>query len=196
VSAHPLKIRNLWPAICLAVASWTLPATANADSWKVTADEAGTITQLDLTEPTHGDKQRQVQITVTPALTPSQATVTVEGKSRPATERELQFFWMDRGALAAAWDHYLEAGRLKLSLMAAPPKDVAVPRENRALIPKNGKLPKALLDKIARVTLYNDITLIGTIRPGAEETEFLLRIGASNVKIAVSAVQTIYVLPE
>jgi len=194
VSAQSLRIRTLWPA--LAVAAWTLPATADPTAWKVTADDAGTITQMEMTDQVPGGKQRTVQITVTPVVTPSKGTVTVDGQSRQANERELQLFWMDRGALAAAWDHYLEAGRLTLSLMAAPPKDVAVPRENRSLIPKGGKLPKALLEKTALVTLYNDRTLIGVITPGAQGTEFLLRIGASKVPIAVSAVQTIYVLAD
>ena len=196
MSAHKLTIRNLWPAICLAVASWTLPATASPDAWKVTADEAGTITQMELSDQLPGGKKRQVQITVTPTLTPSKVAVTVDGQTRTAGEREVQFFWIDRGGLSAAWNHYQAAGRLKLSLMAAPPKDVKIPWENRALIPKNGKLPEALLEKTALVTLYNDMTFVGVITPGAQPTEFVLRIGNSNVPFTVAAVKTIYLLPE
>jgi hypothetical protein len=183
----------------MAVLGWTLSASAgDADSWKISADELGTIAKMEFSEALPDGKSRQVELKVTSDLKPSEAKVTVDGKQRAASEREMQFFWSDRGAATAAWKHYLAAERLTLVLLGEPrEEDVKLPWDQRALVPSNGKLPEKLIGKRAFVTIFSGRTFIGVIAAGATEKEMVLQIdGSKNVTFTVTALKSVHLLPD
>ena len=197
MSFNHSMIRTLRSALCVAVLGWTLPAAAETDVWEVSDDESGMATQAEIKEQLSGGRTRHVQIAVTSTFTSGRATVTIDGKSRDATERETQLFWIDRGGVLAVWNHLLAAERLTVALLGEPrEEDVKLPWDQMPLVPKQGKLPEKLIGKTALVTLFSDRQFVGVINAGPQETEMVLKIAGKDVTITVTAIKSVHVQPE